>query len=172
CRGFRPVTSRRLISADRLTALILIVVFAAYGLYGYTFQSSLGVDVVGPGFYPTVIGILGVVLAALLLVRHRPGNLEEAAPVEREGEVGGQNWLGELRVFIPVVLLLVYVLTLESIGFPITTFVFLTVSIRFFGCPSWLRAGLFALAGTVGAILLFHFALELRLPQGRLIHFW
>ena len=152
--------ARQWISADRLVALILIVFFAAYGLRGSALESSLGVDVVGPDFFPTVVGILGVVLGGLLLV-HRKSTAEATAE-------GGR----ERGVVLTVGLMLVYVLSLDFLGFPIATLAFLVLAARYLGCPTWLGAAIFGIAGTAAAILLFHYGLAVRLPPGDLIRLW
>jgi putative tricarboxylic transport membrane protein len=156
------VPSRPSISADRAAALILVVGFAAYGAYGHSFESSLGVDYVGPGFFPTVIGILGAVLSGILLLR--PEAASEGA--ERS------SLLPELHALVPLGLMLAYVLSLDFLGFPIATLAFLVLAVRYLGCPTWFAAAVFGVAGTAGAILLFHYGLELRLPQGELIRLW
>ena len=150
------------ISADRLAALVLIVVFAAYGIYGSQLESSLGVDVVGPDFFPKAIAIFGVFISAVLLIRRpRPAGPGKTSDLSTE-----------LSAFVPIVLMLAYVLSLDFLGFPIATFVFLAVSARYLGCPNWIIAIAFALLSTVAAVLLFRYGLVLRLPKGDLIWFW
>ena len=63
-------------------------------------------------------------------------------------------------------------LSLDTIGFPIATFVFLTVMIRFLGAPHWWSAAVFAVAGTAVAILIFVYGLDVRLPRGVLLRLW
>jgi hypothetical protein len=150
------------ISADRVAALVLFIGFAAYGVHGHSFQSSLGVDVVGPGFFPTAVGVLGAALSALLLLRR------EAAPAG----AGRPSLLPELRALLPVGLMLAYVLSLDFLGFPIATLAFLVLAGRALGAPTWLSAGILGILGTTVAVLLFHFGLGLRLPQGDLIRLW
>jgi putative tricarboxylic transport membrane protein len=156
------VEGRQLISADRITALILIVCFTIYGLEGHALQSSLGVDVVGPGFFPSTIAILGIATGAVLLF----------SPVPAKKEKPGQGAAVHLRAVLPIGLMLIYVLSLDTIGFPIATVVFLTVMIRFLGAPNWWSAALFALAGTALAVLIFVYGLEVRLPRGVLVRLW
>jgi len=156
------VPTRPSISADRVAALILVVSFAAYGVHGHSLKSSLGVDVVGPGFFPTAVAILGVALGGVLLFRR------EAAPAG----AGRPSLLPEVRALVPIGLMLAYVLSLDFLGFPIATLAFLTLTVRYLGSPTWLRAVVVGVAGTVAAILLFHYGLALRLPQGDLIRLW
>ena len=160
----------RSISADRAAALILIVVFAAYGLYGATLESSLGVDYIGPDFFPKAIGIFGVFLAALLLVQDR---LRMSASVDRQSE-GGRRWSAwfDPAVAVPFGMMLAYVVSLEYLGFPIASVLFLTVAARFLGCPGWFWAAAFGVLSTAAAVLLFRYGLVLRLPQGAFMKLW
>lgn len=155
--------SRNLISADRLVALIMIVGFTAYGIKGSKLESSLGVDVVGPDFYPTAISVLGVVLSFFLLIGRKaavPGDTERPETAR------------ELGAIVPLAMMFAYILSLDFLGFPIATFIFLVVAVRYLGCPTWLRSIVFGLASTVLAVLLFRYGLVLRLPRGDLIWFW
>ena len=152
---------RPVISADRITALILIICFAIYGLEGHTFQSTLGVDVVGPGFFPSSIAILGIATGMILLF---------TPTVAKKGS--GQGASVHLRAILPIGMMLVYVLSLDTIGFPIATVIFLTVMIRYLGAPNWWSSALFALAGTALAVLIFVYGLEVRLPRGVLLRLW
>lgn len=145
------------ISADRVTALILIVCFAIYGLEGHALQSTLGVDVVGPGFFPSSIAVLGIAVGVILL-------LSPAAP--KKNKTGSA---AHVRAVLPILFMLVYVLSLETIGFPIATAVFLTVMIRYLGATSWRSAALFAVAGSALAMLIFAYGLDVRLPHGVLL---
>jgi putative tricarboxylic transport membrane protein len=156
------VEGRPVISADRVTALILIICFAVYGLEGHSLESALGVDVVGPGFFPSSIAILGVAMGAILLF----------SPAPAAGRKAGEGAAIHLRAVLPIGLMLIYVLSLDTIGFPIATVVFLTVMIRFLGAPNWWSAALFAVAGTALAILIFVYGLEVRLPRGVLFRLW
>jgi putative tricarboxylic transport membrane protein len=153
---------RSLISADRLTALILIGIFIVYGLEGHALESSLGVDVVGPGFLPSAIAVLGIAAGAVLLFS------TGAAPKQVEKSQAGVH----LRALVPVGVMLIYVLSLQFIGYPIATFAFLALMFRYFGAPSWWRAVLFALAATAIAVVIFVYGLHVRLPRGMLVSFW
>jgi putative tricarboxylic transport membrane protein len=153
----------RMISADRIAALIVIVFFAAYGWKGHRLESTLGVDVVGPGFFPSLIAILGMTTATVLLASRR------SAPKSRERAGGAAR---HLRALLPIGLMLVYVLSLDFLGFPIATIVFLALMIRYLGAPSWLGSVLFALAGTALVLFIFVYLLEVRLPRGDLIRLW
>jgi putative tricarboxylic transport membrane protein len=158
----QSMQARSRISADRVAALILIVLFSAYGFYGSGLESSLGVDVVGPDFFPKAVAILGVFISGILLIR-RP----KASESDKRSDSSTELW-----AFVPIALMLGYVLSLDFLGFPIATFVFLGLSARYLGCPTWIAAMAFGLVSTIAAVLLFRYGLVLRLPKGDLIWFW
>jgi len=143
------------LSADRVAALVFLCVFAAYGFFGSQIRSALSVDVVGPGFFPTVVGIIGAGLAIVLLASRKADDEPLFEP--------------DIVALAPVALLLLYVVSLPIVGFLVATPIFLTVGFRFLGCPSWLRAVIYAVLATAAAYLLFHTFLEVRLPTSHLL---
>lgn len=156
------------ISVDSATALIAIVVFSAYGIYGSTMESTLGVDFVGPDFFPEAVGIFAVSVSVLILIQDR---LRRAADRVEDAD---ENAVARFSsaAFIPVGLMVVYALTFTWLGFPAATAVFLCLSARYLGCPSWLGAALFGIAGTLAAVLLFIYGLHVRLPLGVVGKLW
>jgi hypothetical protein len=69
-------------------------------------------------------------------------------------------------------MMLAYVVSLEYLGFPIASVLFLTVAARFLGCPGWFWAAAFGVLSTAAAVLLFRYGLVLRLPQGVFMKLW
>ena len=155
------------LSVDSATALIAIVMFSAYGIYGSTMESTLGVDFVGPDFFPEAIGIFAVTVALGILIQDR---LRRTAGAADENEKSLTRF--STAAFVPVGLMVVYALTFTWLGFPVATAVFLCLSARYLGCPSWLGAALFGIGGTLAAVLLFIYGLHVRLPPGVLGKFW
>jgi hypothetical protein len=147
-----------LLSADRVAALLFLCLFAAYGLMGSRIRSALSVDVVGPGFFPTAVGILGAVLALLFLFQ----------PKKKEETV----FELDLVALAPIGMLLFYVASLPIVGFTVATPVFLAVTFKFLGCPGWLRPAVYAVIVTAVAIFLFHYLLEVRLPTSHIQAWW
>jgi hypothetical protein len=147
------------LSADRVAALLFLCLFAAYGLMGSRIRSALSVDVVGPGFFPTVVGIFGVGLALVFLLQ--PGKKKAEAVFEPD-----------LVALAPIGLLLLYVASLPIIGFTVATPVFLAVAFKFLGCPGWLRPVVFALIATAVAVFLFSYLLGVRLPTSHIQTWW
>ena len=129
---------------------------AVYGWQSTHFSAALEVDVVGPGFFPKILAVFGLVLGILLFF----GRSDE----EAGGDAGGAR--SDLAAMTPVALLLGYVLVLEPVGFPIATLVFLAATFRYLGHPSWKGALLLATMITAAVFFLFNLLLDLRLPLG------
>jgi putative tricarboxylic transport membrane protein len=147
------------LSADRLAALIFLCLFAAYALMGSRIRSALAVDVVGPGFFPTAIGIFGIGLALVFLLQ----------PNRKEGAAVFQPDMVSLA---PIGMLLLYVFCLPIVGFTVATPVFLAIAFKFLGCPGWLRPVIFAVLSTAAAVFLFGYLLEVRLPTSHIQTWW
>jgi hypothetical protein len=146
------------LSADRVAALLFLCLFAAYGLMGSGIRSALSVDVVGPGFFPTVIGIFGAVLALIFLLQPR--------------KKAGTVFEPDLVALAPIGLLLLYVFSLPVVGFTVATPIFLAIAFKFLGCPGWVRPVVFAAIATAVAVFLFSYLLEVRLPSSHIQTWW
>lgn len=150
---------RRLIAAlgaDRIAALLFLALFAAYGIGARGIRASLEADVVGPGFFPGIIAVLGAGLAVIMLIK----------PGAREGE---RVIDFDAVALAPAGLLLAYVLSLEFVGFPIATALFLVAAFKYLGCPGWVRPVIYSIVATTVLVLLFHHLLGLMLPRGELL---
>jgi putative tricarboxylic transport membrane protein len=160
-----------LLNFDSATALLLIVFFAAYGLYGSTFRSTLGVDVIGPNFFPEAVSVLAVFLGCVLLVQSQ---LRQARLARSGGDAAPGKAASRLdpAILVPFALLLVYVLVFDWLGFPVSTFLFLAVASRFLGCRSWFVAIAFALIATLVSAGLFQYAFDADLPTGAIFRNW
>jgi putative tricarboxylic transport membrane protein len=151
----RRRNASRFFSADRIAALIFLVLVAVYGWEGSRFSAALQVDVVGPALFPKMLTVAGFMLGVALLI----GRGEEKSGA-------GESWKSHFQALAPVLLLLGYVLALVPVGFPLATTVFLTVTFRYLGHPTWRGPLLLATVITAAAFVLFHVMLEVRLPLG------
>lgn len=150
---------RRLVcalSADRVAAILLFIVFAVYGIVGSGIAPALESDIVGPGFFPSIIGTLGAGLALAMLLKSSPESKAAVLDVD-------------LVALVPAGLLLAYVLALQYAGFPLATVAFLTVTFKYLGCPGWRRSAVYAFLSTAALIGVFHYGLELTLPHSELV---
>jgi putative tricarboxylic transport membrane protein len=143
-------------TADRLAAVVLLILGVQYARQSLTYRGVTVADVVGPSAYPIILGTLLAVLAVALFVQARP-------PSE-----GGTFWTRHGRPLVMLGSLFGYTALLEPLGFVLTTFAYLTLSHVWFGERSWLKsAGVGALV-TVSLWLVFERVLHLRLPAGPL----
>ena len=146
------------LSGERIVALLFLGLVVLYGWEGSKFTAALQVDVVGPALFPRILAVAGLLLGLMLLLKAPRRQTEES-------EMGaGQH----LVILVPVLLLLGYVLVLEPVGFPLATIVFLVVSFKYFGQPSWKGAILYSLVITTAVFMLFYYGLDLKLPLGPL----
>ena len=145
---------------DRIAAIIFAAFLVVYGLEGREMPVPLEADVVGPGLFPRIISIFGLLLCLILYIKpHRRGS-DESIDIK---------WFLKFATNLtPLVLLLVYALVLEYIGFPLATFSFLVFSFRFLGNPSWSKSCIMGLIITVVAFGIFYYLLDVRLPIGSL----
>src|SRR3972149_365024 len=96
-----------------------------------------------------------------------PGGLPFVA--RRGIRAGGASfWARHGRSVLFIVSLFAYILLLESLGFLLSTFTYLTLSHRWLGERAWYRAVGMGLAATAALWFLFDRTLDLRLPVGLL----
>lgn len=137
---------------DRVVALVIVAISAAYGLSARALGSLRSDDAVGPAGFPFLIAAGGLALG-LALWFQRPSN-------EPKEPLGGRVWLYWL-VF------LAYAFAVHYIGFGISTAAFLTLTFVILKVPSW-RAALVAVIVSAVLWLVFAKLLEVRLAIG----FW
>ena len=145
---------RALVVGDRLLALLFLALLAIYGWDALRMNPALSADVVGPGFFPKILTVAGVVLAVTLLASARPQAASKASAQL------------ELAALAPLGLLIAYALAFEWAGFILSTTVFLTLTFRYLGSPTWRGAITAAVVVTAAIVVLFEFVLDLKLPWG------
>ena len=143
-------------TADRIAAVVIVIVVVLYARESLGFRGHTVADVVGPSAYPMLIGGLAALLAILQLIR-----AGQEAP-------GGTFWARHGRAVLFIVSLFAYILLLERLGFLLSTFAYLTLSHRWLGERAWYRAVGMGLAATAALWFLFDRTLDLRLPVGLL----
>lgn len=107
----------RMLSLDRLIALICILIAAVYLSASFSImQGSFG-DPMGPRIFPQILGTLLVVLSIIVLVNS--GSKEEEEPPAQEG----MPWRTAIAIAACVGLVIAFILLLPLIGYPLTIFV-------------------------------------------------
>lgn len=136
---------------DRVAGALVLAL--AVGIFAYTFALPSPAQPTDPGVtaLPRMIAVLIGVLALVVLARP-----EEGETLPRGG--------GALRVGVTAVLLLLYGLVMDSLGFVITTIVFLLAVLLLIGVRRPVTLVLVPLGVSVGMFLLFRVLLEVSLP--------
>ncbi|RKQ97092.1 putative tricarboxylic transport membrane protein [Kushneria sinocarnis] len=140
---------------DRIFGVLMLLLAVAYGWQAQQIPVSFGGGgPVGPSTFPTLLAVVLALTSLYLMVRPDPDN---AWPLGRT----------LLEMIIAVLVLIVYTLTLEPIGFPIATTLGVAILCWRMGAPL-LRAGLVGVCGAAIGYALFNYGLELTLPAGLL----
>lgn len=125
----------------------------------------------GPGFLPflsgALLGIFGLILTfSTFFVRI--GNGEEAK--DEEASVIW-NWKKLINPFLTLLILFVYLLLLEPLGFILTTFICLLFLFKLSEPKRWLTPFILSVSTSIVSYLLFSVWLQCQFPRG-LIKFW
>jgi len=115
----------------------------------------------GPGFFPTLIGGIFSLLSMALFVTTLPikDRLREGRGFWREK--------GSWRKVLPSLLSLVfYLISLDYLGYRITTFLFILFLLKFVGQRKWGSSILIAILVSGGSYAIFKTGLGVSLPKG------
>ncbi|PPK53098.1 tripartite tricarboxylate transporter TctB family protein [Marinobacter persicus] len=140
---------------DRILGLGLLVLAVAYGWVAQQWPEPFGgAEGVGPETFPTILAVVLVAGSIYLMIKPDP---------DAEWPLGKPA----LELVVSVVVLLVYALLLEPLGFIIaTTLAVGTLSWRMGATPT--RAFVSGLLSAVLVFVLFNYGLSLSLPAGLL----
>ena len=113
----------------------------------------------GPGFFPFSIGLvmLGLSLAALFQSIGKKNNIQK--PVRQEP-------LRRWNIAIILAAIFAYALSIETIGFLITTFLFVCLMLKVVEPQTWKKAILGGLITAVAANLVFNVIFRAQIPSG------
>lgn len=99
---------------------------------GYPSAEAYGTGVPGPGLWPIVISVVMLGCAALLMMKTL-----KMKPEENEEVV---LWSADTRrVYISMLVLLIYTIILEYVGFILSTIAMLFLFIQWFAKKSWIK---------------------------------
>ncbi|GAA5165732.1 tripartite tricarboxylate transporter TctB family protein [Ornithinimicrobium tianjinense] len=152
---------------------VLLAVLVGYTVMAFQMDRITGGGRIGPGFFPQIIGSLGVLIAAGALVNSlRPGEaaVEDAGFEEDEA---GEGDLGRhpLALIVTIALSGVLLLTLNSLGAIISSALFTIGLLSFLNRGRWVANILVAVLVPIAMYLLFQTALNAGLPSGLLPRF-
>ncbi len=115
---------------DRIASIAFLAVGVLFIIGSKHLSSSSYGSVVGPDIFPMVLGIILVLLSIRLFYETFNGS----------GEHGTKETLQYKPFLIILVATLVYILTLESVGYVITTFLFLFVCFQTMERSKWISS--------------------------------
>jgi putative tricarboxylic transport membrane protein len=130
------------------------VVFVIGGIQ----QGLVRQGIPGPGSFPLIVGLISISLSLVVLVQ---ALIKESAPSTKF--FPQQNSLRKL--ILALVGIIGYGLLLKSLGFAVTTFLFLLFVLALIGREKWVIALSFSLLTAVLSYLIFT-ALQVGLPKG------
>jgi len=165
--NFLQILSNRL-TGGRIAALLFIIFMLGYGFESLQLAKTIEVDAVGPDTFPKLLALVGIALGVILFLQSPPQSSPVQGEENQKTSALGHRLGDEITLVFPLVLLLVYVLALETIGFPLGTFVLLIVFFKILGQPAWFFTVFLAALMTAVIFGLFSFILEIPLPVGTL----
>ena len=112
----------------------------------------------GPGSVPFIVGLITIGLSLVLFMQ---ALLKESSPVEKL--FGQQNSLQ--RFVLTLIAIVGYGAFLKSLGFVVTTFLFLIIAAAWIGREKWFVALSFSFLTAALSYLVFN-ALQVDLPRG------
>ncbi len=146
---------------DLVSSLFLL----AFGLFICIFSLKYGVGRLGapgPGFLSLLSGFILIILSSILLI--------STVKKEKKAEKQAANFFPEKdslrKTSISVLILLAYSIVLESLGFVVTTLLFMLFVLRFVESQSQKTTVIAALLATVFSYLLFVSMLKSQMPKG------
>jgi len=121
----------------------------------------------GPGFFPLILALLGVVLSLALLVQLvRQPDAAVGAPDPDASEDLVPDRSAMFRIVGIIVLLLAAFTALDPLGYRLTALVFITLLLLVLGVRNYIAIALVALALSFGVFHSFYYWLKVPLPIG------
>jgi hypothetical protein len=146
----------RLFAADRTIGVLCILFGIAVFFLGRTIPNP-GLDPLGPGWMPKVIGIGLAIMGILIAVTRSPRGETAREPHESLGLVG-----------VSFVLTVAYVLGVETLGYFASTVIYTALSMWVLDCRDWRHLVGTSIGLAVLLTLLFRNFMRIDLPYGLL----
>jgi putative tricarboxylic transport membrane protein len=112
-----------------------------------------------PGFFPLILAILLAIFSLVLIVQAIGGTQEESAA----SRGGSATWK---RIVLAVAALVVFAVLFESLGYIISTFLFIAFLLRAVERQNWGLVAVVAFSTSLITYLVFGLLLETPLPPG------
>ncbi len=139
---------------DRIVALLILIFGLAYLIAAISLPSVTIGDPLGHKTFPIFLGVLMIILGSSLLFK--PSSPGRVVALKRSF----------LIVLLLAGFLAAYASSLQKLGYPLATFLFLFFTSRLIGERSWRYGLLLSTALTLGIFMLFTKVLDIPLPLG------
>jgi putative tricarboxylic transport membrane protein len=142
--------------------LTLAGMFIALSLFIIVFALQLPASrngVPGPGTWPILISV--IMLISAIVVAIQAVRSEGAAPLDMLGK-------DQIRVYLSMIMLVIYLIGMNLIGFAVSTFVMLFGFISWFSSYRWYTRGVAAFVITAVVYCIFQYALKVPFRFGLL----
>lgn len=158
-----------------IIGIILLISSAFYYYSTMDFPPPSNTENLGPAFFPTILAVLLAFLALLLILnsflfRGASGKEKGGAVIQgaerSEEDSSGTDEISYTFLFGTMGLSFLYVALISTLGFLISTFLFLIILIRFLGYEKWVNNLTSSFVLTAVLYLLFATALGVSLPAG------
>lgn len=144
---------------ERLSAVFFLAVGVAVIYYGISILKLGSIQEPGPGFFPTLCGV-GIIFLCLQWLIFNP-LAASSEPLWGTGE-----WIAPVMA---MVIVFAYAAGMETMGYVVSTLLFLIAWQVLVEKASWKRTGIIAFVGTAVMYVLFSFLLGVPLPEGLLL---
>ncbi len=140
------------LATDRLAGVVLLLFGAWYAYTASGLTSSFPTDVLGPGTFPLILGLLLVILSIFLIVKPGPN-------------ADWPEMAGWIKMGLVILSFIIYAYIMEPLGYIIATSLeMIALSLIFKGPP--LKTVIASIIFSVLMFVLFKNILDLRLPIG------
>jgi putative tricarboxylic transport membrane protein len=125
----------------------------------------------GPGFLPFLSGALLGILGLILIFPTTFARLGEGEEAKEKKTSVIWNWKKLINPFLTLLILFLYILLLEPLGFIFTTFICLFFLFKLSEPRKWITPVILSVCTSILSYLLFSVWLQCQFPRG-LIKFW
>lgn len=140
-----------------LVALAATFAYFAFESFQLSLRDALGP---GPGFFPFWLGMIGTVLAIILLIQVRLDRVDLGTEALAFDRAGMRN---AMRVLVG---LIVATALLDVVGFRVSMLLLIPYLLVLLGVRNWVAIGICAVAGSFGVYYVFFDVLKVPLPAG------
>ncbi|WP_202081687.1 tripartite tricarboxylate transporter TctB family protein [Caldalkalibacillus salinus] len=141
-------------SANRIIGLILIALSTYIWLTANTFPTPSQVGP-GPAFFPRIVAIIIALLATILILKRddrQDNNTMEKTAI--------------LKIGMGMIIVIIYVVSIQWVGFGVMTFLFFTVMMWLLQVKKWTMILLTSSLISITIIFVFEYLLGVPIPHG------